>query len=139
MEALVELHDNIMYYLVAILFVLGYPGLEWSLHNPPKPYAFTSLLLQIMLFPFPGWNKPVELRGIDMSRRMTRSRMSLHEQWYHLEAELDYYLDRLETNPNPGVERKIIALKKEIEEITEEIRWQLKVGLDDYKDSTSPS
>ena len=92
-----------------------------------------------MLYPFPGWNKPVELRGIDMSRRMTRSRMSLHEQWYYLEAELDYYLDRLETNPNPGVERKIIALKKEIEEITEEIRWQLKVGLDDYKDSTSPS
>ena len=92
MEALVELHDNIMYYLVAILFsigsiisvaatalflhivylqlvmgkaVFGYawalpqlfsdylrilkdksaPGLEWTLHNPPKPRTFTSLPL----------------------------------------------------------------------------------------------
>ena len=76
MEALVELHDNIMYYLVAIFFawgivivtisLLGYywalfqlfsdyfrilkdrtvPGLEWALYNQPKPHAFTSLPLQ---------------------------------------------------------------------------------------------
>ena len=53
MEALVELHDNMMYYLVSMLFsdyliILKdkcSPGLEWALHNLPKPYTFTSLPL----------------------------------------------------------------------------------------------
>jgi cytochrome c oxidase subunit 1 len=27
------------------------PGLEWALHNPPKPHAFTSLPLQSALYP----------------------------------------------------------------------------------------
>ena len=76
MEALVELHDNILYYLFAIFFawgivivtisLLGYywalfqlfsdyfrilkditvPGLGWALHNPPKPHTYYILPLQ---------------------------------------------------------------------------------------------
>jgi len=56
MEALVELHDNITYYLGVILFSIGLVlvpilkkysvYLEGSLDNPPKPHAFTSLPLQ---------------------------------------------------------------------------------------------
>jgi hypothetical protein len=68
MEALVELHDNIMCSLVAILFTVGLVlvsiikksvfGLEWALHNPPKPYAFTSLPLQSSSGPSSKGNNP---------------------------------------------------------------------------------
>src|SRR3954468_20736983 len=76
MEALVELHDNIVYYLVAILFSVGLiqrailiifrgrgflslnaknklvTALELDLDNLPKPHSFTSLPLQSSIFNF---------------------------------------------------------------------------------------
>jgi len=52
MEALVEFHNNIMYYLVAILLSVGLiQGAIIKNYDAPKPHAFTNLPLQSSVIP----------------------------------------------------------------------------------------
>jgi len=95
------------------------PVLEWAWSNPPKPHAFTSLALQSSSWgeylELVDTSRPAERRGIYQFWRKDIHGMSLQERIYHVKADIDYYEDRVSTEPNSSYIRNVTALKNELE------------------------
>jgi hypothetical protein len=98
-----------------LLGILSYRYLIDHMANElPKPHTFSYLELHSSAPPYLGWDTPTELRGRYTNWRTIGPNMSVEEKVVHLEQDLDYYRDLLQTNPNSGAQRHIDALLQEI-------------------------
>ena len=92
-------------YLIDTFFIFIFSKIE--LHKSPKPHGFTSLQLHS--------SSPAERSGRFLNWRRTSHNMSIGERFHHVQADLDFYEDRVITEPNDNYRRTVIALRNELE------------------------
>ena len=95
------------------------PWLEWAWNNPPRPHAFVSLPLQSSRRSTPevDWTTRAEISGRFPNWRSRGGPMSLRERRVQVEADLDFYEDRLGENYNLYNWRNVNAIRDELNAI----------------------
>jgi hypothetical protein len=95
--------------------------LYWCSSPNPSPHSFTNIQLQ-STSPIPRIKKVTGGSTINSKWRLSKKKMHIDEELYHLEADLDHYLDEQIDSPGRYTRRHIDAITKEIELVREKKR-----------------